>query len=431
MKLSRLVEYRNYIANLDLKKIKEKSSKSTNEILNRINEQYADLDNQVNKLDSIQQSIFANVDKFNQNLSDIRSALDKQILSLADHYDQQSRELFEAMRNDSSDWILQRKKNLSNQDTDFFVKRSTLYSNWTYPTLVFRPAHTPFLSSIVDGFPTYYVDRDLDLINPAVNQFPPEFANRVRSYTVDEYNTQKPLLDKLPKGQYGLVSAFYYFDFKPEYIIKRYLEEVFDLLRPGGAFLLTINDCDYPGSAVLAENNYCCYISGLKFKATATELGYKIITEHHHTNGIHWYELEKPGELTTLKGGQTMAKLISVYMTDNNPDERISEKNVTTMLEHYINFLEKLNTKYKYVDSGNSIVYNDQKLLIELANTLKIDLNKALEDNKVSIKLLIRLFRNTLIHHNDIPVKETVDLLKIRMKERTSKMLRERQINND
>lgn len=415
MKLSQLVEYRNYISNLDLKSIKEKSSKSTNEILNRISEQYADIDSQVDELESIQQDIFTNVDKFTRTLTSIKSSLDRRISSLTNHYDQVSRQLFDEMRNDTVDWILQRQRHFSDEDRDFFTSRSTLYSKWTYPTLVIRPAHNPFLLNIVDGFPIYYVDQNLDLIKPAFKHFPPEFVNRIRSYTVDEYNPKKRFLDELPKNQFGLVSAFYYFNFKPEYIIKQYLEEVFELLKAGGTFLITINDCDYPGAAVLAENQYCCYISGLKFKSIATSIGYSVLYEQHHTNGIHWYELKKPGKLTTIKGGQTLAKLVSKDHGD--PEKQINEKNAKILLEYLVNFLERQNTKYKYIDSGNEIIYNDQRPLVEIAYLLNVDLNKSLEDNKVSIKLLIGLIRNVIIHSEKLPTKEIVKFLKQRNKQ--------------
>jgi uncharacterized protein YoxC len=414
MKLSRLVEYRNYIADLDTKKIKTLGSRPTDEILDKIKEHHSDLDIKVENLDQIQKSISTEIDKFNQTLTDIKQSLDKQILSLADSYDQRSRELFEEMRNDSTEWVLRRRNKFNEEATEFFSHRSKLYSKWTHPTLVIRPAHNPFLKDLVDGFPLYYIDQNLELINEAFTEFPPEFVNRIRPYVVDEYDPPHNLLDALPKNQFGLAIAFYYFNFKPEYIIKKYLEDVYQLLKPGGAFLLTINDCDYPGAAILAENSYCCYISGLRFKAVATGIGYNVSYEQHLSNGIHWYELSKPGKLTSIKGGQTLAKIVAKDHTD--PEKRINEANAKILLEDLVNVLERQNIKYQYIDSGNNIIYNNQKPLVEIATLLNVDLNKSLDKNKVSVKLLIKLIRNVIIYSDKLPTKEIVKFLKQRNK---------------
>jgi hypothetical protein len=74
---------------------------------------------------------------------------------------------------------------------------------------------------------------------------------------------------------------------------------------------LTYNDCSRPGGARLAENNYASYIPGAMLRSFAESLGYVITYSIDLNQAVTWMELEKPGELTSLRGGQALAKIVA------------------------------------------------------------------------------------------------------------------------
>ena len=73
---------------------------------------------------------------------------------------------------------------------------------------------------------------------------------------------------------------------------------------------MTFNDCDRAHCVALTERNYCCYTPGKRVKAIAKRIGYKQQFTWNDTQNLTWLELRKPGELESLKGGQTLAKIL-------------------------------------------------------------------------------------------------------------------------
>jgi hypothetical protein len=53
-----------------------------------------------------------------------------------------------------------------------------------------------------------------------------------------------------------------------------------------------------------------CYTPGSRIRTIAQNLSYKIIEQCAGTGNIAWFELRKPGEIQSLRGGQVLAKVI-------------------------------------------------------------------------------------------------------------------------
>jgi hypothetical protein len=119
------------------------------------------------------------------------------------------------------------------------------------------------------------------------------------------------MMTKIPDGQFGLCLAFYLFDFRPLEIIKKYLTEIYHKLKPGGVLIMTFNDCDREKAVQLVENNFACYTPGYLILDLAKSLGYEVLYSWNDGGSSTWLELSKPGELTTLKGGQSFAKVVA------------------------------------------------------------------------------------------------------------------------
>mgnify|MGYP003323057122 FL=1 len=157
--------------------------------------------------------------------------------------------------------------------------------------------------------PLYVVDSSRDLIEPAISEFTPEYQRRLRPYVINDYSNDK-ILYRLPDNQFGFVFAYNYFNFKPIEIIEKFLHELYQKLRPGGAVIFTYNECDLSPGVGAVEHNWMCYTPGRRIRVIADLIGFEIINNHIGINDIAWFELKKPGEIESIRGGQSLAKII-------------------------------------------------------------------------------------------------------------------------
>jgi hypothetical protein len=101
-----------------------------------------------------------------------------------------------------------------------------------------------------------------------------------------------------------------FFNFRPFEVLKKYLTEIYQKLRPGGMFVLTFNDCDRDKGVMLVEQHFCCYTPGYLIRELAQSLGYEILFSWTDQGPTTWLELRKPGEFESLRGGQSLAKIL-------------------------------------------------------------------------------------------------------------------------
>ena len=157
--------------------------------------------------------------------------------------------------------------------------------------------------------PLYLVDTHYDLLTPCMEKYPEAYQRRLRPYVINERATV-PILHKIPDNQFGACLVYNFFNFRPLEVIKRYLEEILQKLRPGGTLIMTINDCDRDKGVMLVEQHYTCYTPGYLIINLAQSLGYELVIKWHDDGPSTWIELKRPGDLTSLRGGQTLAKIM-------------------------------------------------------------------------------------------------------------------------
>jgi SAM-dependent methyltransferase len=139
--------------------------------------------------------------------------------------------------------------------------------------------------------------------------FNDQYRQRLLTYTINERQGQD-ILTKLPQEQFGLVFAYNFFNFKPFEVTKKYLTEIYQKLRPGGVLAITFNDCDRAKAVMLVEQHFCCYTPGTLLRDLAQSIGYEVRFSWTDEGPTTWLELGKPGQLTSLRGGQTVAKIM-------------------------------------------------------------------------------------------------------------------------
>jgi SAM-dependent methyltransferase len=145
---------------------------------------------------------------------------------------------------------------------------------------------------------------------PAINKFPIEYQRRLRHYYARE-SLDGNILESIPENQFGVCLAFNFFEFKPFEILKKYLQEIYHKLKPGGVLIMSYNDCDRAHCVALVEAHFTCYTPGSMVKNFAESIGFEQLYHWNDRGNLTWLELRKPGTLSTLRGGQTLAKVVS------------------------------------------------------------------------------------------------------------------------
>jgi hypothetical protein len=192
---------------------------------------------------------------------------------------------------------------------DLIMHRIKRYSGWQTTTMILRPGLEDWLQNMVSNDPLYLVDENHDLLKPALEQFNELYQRRLRIYVIRE-DQEQDILWQLPENQFGMVLAWNYFNHRPFEILRRYLNEIYTKLRPGGMLLMTYNDCDRWQGVVSAEAGTALYTPGTLIKSYAESLGFELTFNYHDNGPWTWIELRKPGEWKSYRGGQALAKIL-------------------------------------------------------------------------------------------------------------------------
>jgi SAM-dependent methyltransferase len=308
MKLSELVAYRNQLDALSSVPALKTANLELDKILHLVGTQPELMTSFTHDLDRQYADIQQVFNKFEDDLIHLKSQLAQQIETAERPWFQESYTLYEGEMMQSAESILELRKP-NTLDSATFQIRLNQYANWKYPALIIRPGLETFIENMVAYDPLYLVDLSHDYLAPAINRFNEQYQNRLRPYVVSE-ELDQDILAKIPNDQFGMCLVYNYFNFRPFEIFKKYLAEIYQKLKPGGILAFTFNDCDRPSAVMLVENYYCCYTPGYLVRELAVSMGYEIVYSWNDPGPTTWLELKKPGELTSLKGGQTLAKII-------------------------------------------------------------------------------------------------------------------------
>ena len=211
---------------------------------------------------------------------------------------------------DKSDQILQRQLLIDSEDREKLVGRVNNISDWRMPAMVIRPGLDTFVDNMVNWDPLYIVDERNELLEPCVNKFTLEYQRRLRRYTVNDH-APEPYLKNFPANQFGLILAYNYMNYKPLEVVKQYITEIADKLRPGGEAIITYNDCDWAHGVALAEQSFMSYVPGHCLVEQAQLSGLMVTDQHRGSGDVCWLAFRKPGEMHSIRGGQSLAKILA------------------------------------------------------------------------------------------------------------------------
>lgn len=316
MKLSELVDLYNSLSKLDWTDVTHQADLRAQKIiyeLNKYSDPVADYFQQAQTNADLLQQTFA---KLQADLDQLKSAVKKLIYQQEPAWLQKSYAFYEmtlkngdAQRPEAVGYNRNRRMLISAETEGFFRARLRKYSSWQYPAMIIHPMNEPFIHELLASDPLYLVDESPYLLEPVLTQFNELYQRRLRCYHIQE-SFDYPILDKLPANQFGLCFAYNHLNFRPFEIIKKYLKEVMEKLRPGGVFVFTFNDCERSKAIALVETNFGCYTPSYLVEQLAETMGFEIVYKWNDGGPSTWIELRKPGQLTTLRGGQSLARIL-------------------------------------------------------------------------------------------------------------------------
>jgi hypothetical protein len=299
MKLSELVHLKNQLDNLSTAKAQEFTNLELSKITHLV-------DDSVLEQDLIDLNTSFNI--FNNTISRIKSDLKLAIVEAEKSWFQESYELYEGELVSAPDDIL-RLRSSDSVNKELFKARLKLYTDWHHSAIIIRPGTESFIEDLVAFDPLYLLDLDHKYLLPALSKFNEQYQNRLRTYTISE-NLDQEILAKIPNNQFGFCLAYNYFNFRPFEVLKKYLAELHNKLKPGGTFIMTFNDCDRASAVKLVEQYYSCYTPGYLIRELVQTMGYEIVYSWNDHGPVTWIELRKPGVLTSIKGGQSLGKIV-------------------------------------------------------------------------------------------------------------------------
>lgn len=307
MKLSELVHLRSQLDALSPAKTADIISQHLNPVIHLIESSEIKFPALENDMHQGYQNMQASLFRFHNVIHQIRDQIELSINNMQPAYHAASYKLYESgNESDDADYILNRRPTLSETNSSLVRGRMLLYSHWRQPGMIIRPGLEPWVRDLVALDPLYLVDTSYDLVRDIIDGFPVEYQRRLRTCVVHE-NSEQPLLARIPDNQLGYVLVYNFFAYRPLELIRRYMQEIFVKLAPGGVMAMSFNDCDRVGGVLLTERNFACYQPVSLIVSAAKTLGFEISYQYHLDDANTWLELTRPGQYTSLRGGQALS----------------------------------------------------------------------------------------------------------------------------
>jgi len=312
MKLSKIVAYLDLLNSLQVQDEAAEAIRRLAAVLHVVINHELQVNSCTQDLQQAFDTVNQSLDNFEQTLSRISQRLTQLLHEQEPAYLVESFRLFDQeMRHDSVQHILSRKIGTDDQSRLALEHRLKNLTDWRYPGMIIGSRSESFIENMVPLDPLYVVDSHEDLINAAVRKFTPEYQRRLRPYVVNHFAPQA-ILNELPGNQFGVIFAYNYFNYCPMEVIRRYMVEIVSKLRPCGSFIMTYNNCDRAHGIGLAERSWMCYTPKRLIQEAANAAGLELVYSTDEPGDLSWIEFALPGELQTLRGGQSLAKIIAI-----------------------------------------------------------------------------------------------------------------------
>jgi hypothetical protein len=312
MKLSDIIAYRNHLDEATPLNGVLVAHDRLAPVLHTVKSNDIQLTHLVDRLSRDYKNVLGSIDHFERTVDDIKDEISHLIQQMEPAYFAESLRLYsQEMIHDTAEYILNRRIEITPDVAGYITARIQAHGDWHHAGMIIHPGHEEWITYLVGHDPLYLVAPMSELLDPAVLRFNDQYQRRLRTYTVTE-SVDNPILEYLPDNQFGFCLVYNFFNYKPQEIINQYLTEIYQKLKPGGVVAFTFNDCDHSGAAALAERSFMCYTPGRMVLAHAQAVGFQVRQRYRMNNSTTWIELQRPGQMTSLKGGQSLAKVVDI-----------------------------------------------------------------------------------------------------------------------
>ena len=153
--------------------------------------------------------------------------------------------------------------NIHDEHMQILDIRMKIYCNWKYPGCCLFPRNGLY-ENMVSNDPLYLLDYEQPFLEDVKNTHNTTYRNRLRLYIMQVWHpkftgrllgTEKAL----PSKQFGFVFGANFLNYLPMEGIQSVMQEVHDLLRPGGVAIFTYNNCEFPPTCRLFEQGKAPY----------------------------------------------------------------------------------------------------------------------------------------------------------------------------
>jgi len=303
-KLHDLVKFRNYlIDNLDKLKLSIQDKIDLVNKTKKIFPEHSDyLNGKINDYLTVGIQSKKILDEIDANIYQLNIEIDNTADLMFDN---------EEYRDQFSENHIFRNLTLSIELQSWVESKITRHSDWHYPALQITPICKKWIDLMVTADPLYLTHISIPAIMDLIKEYPELYQRRLRIYAIEDRN-----FSILPQEQFSFVLCWDMFNYLSADKIEQYLKEVFRLLRPGGHFVFSYNNCDLEGPALAAELQAASFVTARWLVKLCDKIGYEINELHDVETGdaftthVSWVEIKKPGNLSTVKAAQALAQII-------------------------------------------------------------------------------------------------------------------------
>jgi len=305
MKLNELVRLRNQLADaIEISTLNNELEKNYARLLNLTHDIDQTLANSITTIANNHKNINLLFQRDCEDLSNLLSVVQDKIDQVSTHFFAENYQLeLQYLDPDSI-----RKTRVIKHDKEFeqiLLQRINLHSNWQYPALEIGCRDGDWTKFLVASDPLYIADVFEDFLSSAIEQFPPLYQGRVRKYLIQDFYKIK----NLPSNQIGFIFSYNFFNYLSIDSIKQLLIQSMEWLRPGGKIIFTYNNADLPAAAAYAESYFMTYVPESVLVPMAESLGFETVYLYNCEPAFSIIELKKPGELQSIKVGQTVGEI--------------------------------------------------------------------------------------------------------------------------
>jgi len=315
MKLSDLVSYRTAVEQWHVNELTQYVNTELSKILGDVSAQDIGLACDQTDMVGMGAKITQHLNEFDKMLEQYKSDMSDIIYELEKPLIQQSYEWYDtAKEHDTHEYVKERYQNFPcikrDKVKEHFIGRLETHADWKRSALFIRPESGEFVDPLITCTPLYIGDTHMSLFDEVKQLWTPEFQKRIRYLNIEETRDHK--VHNVPENQLGLIVLYDYFNYMPLEAIEDYLIELKRYLKPGGIIVFTYNDCDYTAGVRNAENMMNTYTPGRLLKVLLEKLDFELLNQvNYPDDNVAWFEVKVPGELTSVRGGQELAQVIT------------------------------------------------------------------------------------------------------------------------